>query len=150
MIIFQYVSSSEVRIVDKITDLPVNYSKYLTNRRPESVQSRTASSPNLYDQHALQFSQPPEPLTQYRSSTYNYPSSFLFYLSIMIRILRGFFQVVIQQRIVHHTLIEVPIDLAMVKMALDWEINRHHSQNTFRTIDMNRTSLKKNIRISYP
>lgn len=77
---FRCVSSSEVRIVDKITDLPMNYSKYLTNRRPESVQSRSVPSPTLYDQHPSQFSQP-EPLQQYRSPTYNYPSSFLFSLS---------------------------------------------------------------------
>lgn len=71
--------SSEVRIVDKITDLPVNYSKYLTNRRPQSVQSRSASSPNLYDQRQTpqpQFSQT-EPVQQYRTATYNYPGLFL-------------------------------------------------------------------------
>lgn len=64
--------------MDRITDLPVNYSKYLTNRRPDSVQSRSLSSPNL---HAPQLSQP-EPLQQYRSPTYNYPSMFLFYLHL--------------------------------------------------------------------
>jgi len=65
--------------VDKITDLPVNYSKYLTNRRPQSVQSLSASSPNLYEQQQapqLQFSQT-EPAQQYRTSTYNYPGLFL-------------------------------------------------------------------------
>jgi hypothetical protein len=68
--------------VDKITDLPVNYSKYLTNRRPESVQSRSPSTGNLYDQQQYaaqpQFSQT-EPAQQYRTTTYNYPglSSFL-------------------------------------------------------------------------
>jgi hypothetical protein len=68
----------EVRIVDKITDLPVNYSKYLTNRRPQSVQSRSASSPNLYDQRQTpqpQFSQT-EPAQQYRTATYNYPGAY--------------------------------------------------------------------------
>lgn len=65
----------EVRIVDKITDLPVNYSKYLTNRRPESVQSRSNS--NAYERAPPQpqFSQP-EPAPQYRSTTYNYPGAY--------------------------------------------------------------------------
>jgi hypothetical protein len=66
---------SEVRFVDKITDLPVNYEKYLTNRRPQSVQSRSASSSNLYEQPPSpqpQFSQT-EPAQQYRTTTYNYP-----------------------------------------------------------------------------
>jgi hypothetical protein len=68
---------SEVRIVDKITDLPVNYEKYLTNRRPQSVQYRSASSSNLYEQQQSpspqpQFSQT-EPAQQYRTTTYNYP-----------------------------------------------------------------------------
>ncbi len=62
--------------MDKITDLPVNYSKYLTNRRPQSVQSRPASSLNPYDQQQQppqpQFSQT-EPPQQYRTTTYNYP-----------------------------------------------------------------------------
>lgn len=68
----------EVRIVDKITDLPVNYSKYLSNRRPPSVQSRTPSSATMYESHPApqaQFSQP-EPAQQYRSSTYNYPGAY--------------------------------------------------------------------------
>lgn len=68
---------SEVRIVDKITDLPVNYSKYLTNRRPQTVQSRPPSTGNYYDQQQQpapqpQFSQT-EPAQQYRTTTYNYP-----------------------------------------------------------------------------
>jgi hypothetical protein len=69
----------EVRMVDKITDLPVNYSKYLTNRRPQSVQSRPASSSHNYDQYQQapqqQFSQT-EPAQQYRTSTYNYPGAY--------------------------------------------------------------------------
>jgi len=68
---------SEVRIVDKITDLPVNYSKYLTNRRPQTGQSRSSSSANLYEQQQQQAPQPQfsqtEPAQQYRSTTYNYP-----------------------------------------------------------------------------
>ncbi len=67
-------------MVDRITDLPVNYSKYLTNRRPESGQSRSASSPNLYEQRQApqpQFSQT-EPPQQYRTTTYNYPGLFIF------------------------------------------------------------------------
>ena len=72
---------SEVRIVDKITDLPVNYSKYLTNRRPQTVQSRSGSSANGYDQQQQQQyqqqAQPQmsqtEPAQQYRTTTYNYP-----------------------------------------------------------------------------
>lgn len=67
---------SEVRIVDKITDLPVNYSKYLTNRRPQSVQSRSPSAGQYYEQQQPapqpQFSQT-EPAQQYRTTTYNYP-----------------------------------------------------------------------------
>jgi len=53
----------------------VNYSKYLTNPRP---QSRSISSPNLYEQQQLQpqFSQT-EPTQQYRTTTYNYPGLFL-------------------------------------------------------------------------
>ncbi|CAF2404018.1 unnamed protein product [Rotaria sp. Silwood2] len=65
----------EVRIVDKITDLPVNYSKYLTNRRPESVQSRPASSASQQQAPQLQFSQT-EPAQQYRSTSYNYPGAY--------------------------------------------------------------------------
>lgn len=67
----------EVRIVDKITDLPVNYSKYLTNRRPQSVQSRPPSNSSRYEQPAPQpqFSQP-EPAQQYRTTTYNYPGAY--------------------------------------------------------------------------
>ena len=69
--------SSEVRIVDKITDLPVNYSKYLNNRRPQTGQPRLSSSTgNLYDQYQQapqqQLSQT-EPPQQYRTTTYNYP-----------------------------------------------------------------------------
>jgi hypothetical protein len=68
----------EVRIVDKITDLPVNYSKYLTNRRPQTTQSR-ASSANPYDQQQ-QAPQPllsqTEPAQQYRTATYNYPGAY--------------------------------------------------------------------------
>lgn len=63
---------SEVRIVDKITDLPVNYSKYLTNRRPPS---RSASSASNFEQSQAaqpQFSQT-EPAQQFRTTTYNYP-----------------------------------------------------------------------------
>lgn len=69
----------EVRIVDRITDLPVNYSKYLTNRRPASVQSHSASVGHVYEQQQPapqpQFSQT-EPAQQYRSSTYNYPGAY--------------------------------------------------------------------------
>ncbi|CAF1282920.1 unnamed protein product, partial [Rotaria sordida] len=65
----------EVRIVDKITDLPVNYSKYLTNRRPESVQSRPASSASQQQALQPQFSQT-EPAQQYRSTSYNYPGAY--------------------------------------------------------------------------
>ena len=51
----------------------MNYSKYLTNRRPQSVQSRPASGAT-YEQQAPQpqFSQT-EPPQQYRTTTYNYP-----------------------------------------------------------------------------
>lgn len=64
----------EVRIVDKITDLPVNYSKYLTERRPSA---RAMSSTSLYEQKppTPQFSQT-EPAQQYRTSTYNYPGAY--------------------------------------------------------------------------
>ena len=62
--------------MDRITDLPVNYSKYLTNRRPASVQSHSASVGHVYEQQQPapqpQFSQT-EPAQQYRSTTYNYP-----------------------------------------------------------------------------
>ena len=61
-------------MVDRITDLPVNYSKYLTNRRAPSVQSNA----NYYEQQPApqpQFSQA-EPAQQYRSTTYNYPGLF--------------------------------------------------------------------------
>ncbi len=54
----------------------MNYSKYLTNRRPPTVNSRSPSSANLYEQQQQapqpQFSQT-EPAPQYRSTTYNYP-----------------------------------------------------------------------------
>jgi len=65
-------------MVDRITDLPMDYSKYLTNRRPESVQPRALSSSNFYEQQAPQpqFSQT-EPAQQYRTTTYNYPGLFL-------------------------------------------------------------------------
>jgi hypothetical protein len=70
----------EVRMVDKITDLPVNYSKYLTNRRPETGQSRPPSNTNYYDQQQQQAPQPQfsqtEPAQQYRSTTYNYPGAY--------------------------------------------------------------------------
>ena len=73
------ILNSEVRIVDRITDLPVNYSKYLTNRRPASVQSHSASVGYAYEQQQPapqpQFSQT-EPAQQYRSTTYNYPGWF--------------------------------------------------------------------------
>lgn len=68
-------TTGEIRYVDKIVDLPVNYSKYLTNRRPESVQSRSASSSNLYEQ----YQGPPQQFTQtepVRRTVYNYPSSY--------------------------------------------------------------------------
>jgi hypothetical protein len=67
----------EVRMVDKITDLPVNYSKYLTNRRPPSNQSRPPSNASTYEQQAPQpqFSQT-EPAQQYRTTTYNYPGAY--------------------------------------------------------------------------
>jgi hypothetical protein len=60
----------------------VNYSKYLTNRRPQSNQSRSPSSANLYDQQQQapqpQFSQT-EPAQQYRTTTYNYPGSLILF-----------------------------------------------------------------------
>ncbi|CAF1014082.1 unnamed protein product, partial [Didymodactylos carnosus] len=68
----------EVRVVDRITDLPVNYSKYLTNRsRPPS----SSSSPNLaYSNQMQQQNQPQfnqtEPVSQYRTTTYNYPGAY--------------------------------------------------------------------------
>lgn len=71
----------EVRIVDKITDLPVNYSKYLNNRRPQTSQSqsRSASYGNVHEQYQQapqpQFSQT-EPAQQYRTTTYNYPGAY--------------------------------------------------------------------------
>ncbi|UJR20944.1 hypothetical protein I4U23_024053 [Adineta vaga] len=70
----------EVRIVDKITDLPVNYSKYLNNRRPQTGQQRASSSyGNTYEQQQQepqqQFSQT-EPAQQYRTTTYNYPGAY--------------------------------------------------------------------------
>ncbi|CAF0842890.1 unnamed protein product [Adineta ricciae] len=70
----------EVRIVDKITDLPVNYSKYLNNRRPQTGQPRLSSSTgNIYDQYQQapqqQLSQT-EPPQQYRTTTYNYPGAY--------------------------------------------------------------------------
>ena len=69
-----FILDSEVRIVDKITDLPVNYSKYLTNRRPST---RSMSSTSVYEQQPTaqpQFSQT-EPAQQFRSSTFNYPGN---------------------------------------------------------------------------
>ncbi|CAF0806465.1 unnamed protein product [Didymodactylos carnosus] len=71
----------EVRVVDKITDLPINYSKYLTNRsRPPSAPSRSTSSPNLAQSHQIQQIQPQfnqtEPGSQYRTTTYNYPGAY--------------------------------------------------------------------------
>ncbi|CAF0901787.1 unnamed protein product [Rotaria sp. Silwood1] len=65
----------EVRIVDKITDLPVDYSKYLSSRRPQTVQSQ--SSPTLYERQSPppQLSQT-EPAQQYRSTNYNYPGAY--------------------------------------------------------------------------
>lgn len=71
---FSQCLCSEIRYVDKIVDLPVNYSKYLTNRRPESVQSRSASSSNLYEQYQApppQFTQT-EPVRQ----VHKFPSSY--------------------------------------------------------------------------
>ncbi|CAF2516213.1 unnamed protein product [Rotaria sp. Silwood2] len=67
----------EVRIVDRITDLPMDYSKYLSNRRPQTVQSYSASNPNLYERQSPppQLSQT-EPAQQYRSTTYNYPGAY--------------------------------------------------------------------------
>ncbi|CAF3332170.1 unnamed protein product [Rotaria socialis] len=65
----------EVRIVDKITDLPVNYSKYLTNRRPETVQSRAPSTASQYQPAPQQFTQA-EPGPEYRSTNYNYPGAY--------------------------------------------------------------------------
>ena len=59
-------------MVDRITDLPVNYSKYLTNRRPPS---RSLSVASHYEQPQVtqpQFSQT-EPAQQYRTTTYNHP-----------------------------------------------------------------------------
>lgn len=71
----------------------MNYSKYLTNRRPQSVQSRAPSA--AYEQHQPapqpQFSQT-EPAQQYRTTTYNYPgrvSSFLFYTLMSIVLSSG-------------------------------------------------------------
>ncbi|CAF1206846.1 unnamed protein product [Adineta ricciae] len=63
----------EIRIVDKITDLPVNYSKYLTNRR-----SSTNSLPPSSNQTQMvqpQFSTA-EPTQQYRSAASNYPGAY--------------------------------------------------------------------------
>jgi len=68
-------SVGEVRIVDKITDLPMNYSKYLTNRRPQSTQSISSSTPSLVQYNQPQFSQA-EPASQYRTTTYNYPGAY--------------------------------------------------------------------------
>lgn len=69
----------EVRMVDKITDLPVNYSKYLTNRRPQTGQVRSSSYGNIQEQYQQapqpQFSQT-EPAQQYRTTTYNYPGAY--------------------------------------------------------------------------
>ncbi len=59
----------------------MNYSKYLTNRRPQTTQSRSPSA-SVYNQQPApqpQFSQT-EPAQQYRTSTYNYPGRFSFSL----------------------------------------------------------------------
>lgn len=50
----------------------MDYSKYLTNRRPESVQSRAPSNASYQPTAQPQFSQT-EPAQQYRTTTYNYP-----------------------------------------------------------------------------
>lgn len=70
----------------------MNYSKYLTNRRPQTVQSRSPSA-GYYEQQQQQqpaaqpqFSQT-EPAQQYRTTTYNYPgriSPFSFIVNIII------------------------------------------------------------------
>lgn len=60
-----------MRIVDKITDLPVDYSKYLTSRRPDTVPSRPMSNASQY-QPPQQYTQA-EPAQQYRTAGYNYP-----------------------------------------------------------------------------
>lgn len=56
----------------------MNYSKYLTNRRPQSVQSRPPSNSGRFEQQQApqpQFSQT-EPAQQYRTTTYNYPGAY--------------------------------------------------------------------------
>jgi hypothetical protein len=70
-------AAGELRVVDKITDLPLDYSKFLADRPPESVQNRSLSSPNFYEQQPLQpqFSQT-EPTQQYRTTNYNYPGAY--------------------------------------------------------------------------
>ncbi|CAF3861589.1 unnamed protein product [Adineta steineri] len=65
----------EIRIVDKISDLPVNYSKYLTNR---NTTSRSLPSSSSYDQQ--QGAQPQAsqtgPAQQYRANTYSNPGAY--------------------------------------------------------------------------
>ncbi|CAM4783927.1 unnamed protein product [Rotaria magnacalcarata] len=67
----------EVRMVDRITDLPVDYSKYLTNHRPQTVQAQSYRCSNFYD---CQSPQPQlshtEPTQQYRATTANYPGAY--------------------------------------------------------------------------
>lgn len=63
-----YVYFREVRIVDKITDLPVSYSKYISERRPSSRAAKyeyyTVPAPVLTTT---------EPATHYRSMNLNSP-----------------------------------------------------------------------------
>ena len=57
----------------------MNYSKYLTNRRPQTVQSRAPSTGSVHEPAPQpQFSQT-EPAQQYRTTTYNYPGSFFLF-----------------------------------------------------------------------
>ncbi|CAF4260155.1 unnamed protein product, partial [Adineta steineri] len=65
----------EIRIVDKISDLPVNYSKYLTNR---NTTSRSLPSSSSYDQQQGAQPQPSQtgPAQQYRANTYSNPGAY--------------------------------------------------------------------------
>ncbi|CAF4519809.1 unnamed protein product [Rotaria socialis] len=67
----------EVRMVDRITDLPMDYSKYLTNHRSQTVQAQSYRSSNCYE---CQSPQPQlshtEPTQQYSTTTANYPGAY--------------------------------------------------------------------------
>lgn len=69
---------SEVRVVDKITDLPIDYSKYLSNRRPTTVQSQPYSGQSAYDRQPtqVQFSSA-EPTQELRPITLTHPGLFI-------------------------------------------------------------------------